>query len=66
MRMVVDLADRDRSTWVVISGTSGHPTSRHFADQVAAWRDGEWFAWPVTRASVDAAARDTLTLAPPR
>ena len=64
MRMVVDLADLDASTWVMTSGTSGHPTSRHYADQIGAWARGETFPWPFTREAVDADAAATLTLTP--
>lgn len=64
MRMVVDLADLDASTWVVTSGTSGHPTSRHYADQLGAWARGEVYGWPFTREAVEAEAADTLTLTP--
>ncbi len=41
MRMVVDLGDLDRSTWVTVTGTSGHPASKHYADQLdlGPWRD---------------------------
>ena len=57
-------ADLDASTWVMTSGTSGHPTSRHYADQIGAWARGETFPWPFTREAVDADAAATLTLTP--
>ncbi|TQS45782.1 penicillin acylase family protein [Cryptosporangium phraense] len=41
MRMVVDLADLDRSRWVNLTGESGHPFSDHYSDQVELWRNGE-------------------------
>nr|WP_218617958.1 penicillin acylase family protein [Cryptosporangium aurantiacum] len=41
MRMVVDLADLDRSRWVNLTGQSGHPFSDHYTDQVELWRNGE-------------------------
>lgn len=62
MRMVVDLADLDRSTWVVVTGTSGHPASSHYTDQLDAWVAGEAFPWGFTEAAVTAAGKDTLTL----
>ena len=65
MRMVVDLGDLDRSTWVTLTGTSGHPASPHYADQLEAWAAGETFPWPFTPAAVDAAADERLTLRPP-
>ncbi|MDQ2624498.1 MAG: penicillin acylase family protein, partial [Actinomycetota bacterium] len=64
MRMVVDLADLDASTWVVMTGTSGHPGSRHYTDQFTAWAQGETFPWPFSATAVTRAARSTLTLRP--
>ncbi|GAA3391390.1 penicillin acylase family protein [Cryptosporangium minutisporangium] len=40
MRMVVDLADLDRSRWVNLTGESGHAFSDHYTDQVELWRNG--------------------------
>jgi penicillin G amidase len=64
MRMVVDLSALDRSTWVNQTGQSGHPGQANYADQLDAWAGGEAFPWPFTRAAVDHAAAQTLTLAP--
>ncbi|MDN5557847.1 MAG: penicillin acylase family protein [Ruaniaceae bacterium] len=64
MRMVVNPVDRDASTWVTATGVSGHPTSRHYADQIGAWAAGEHYAWNVTPGAVEAAAVRTLTLYP--
>ena len=64
MRMVVDLGDLDSSTWVNLTGTSGHPASRHYADQLGAWASGETFPWPFTAAATSADAAETLTLRP--
>jgi len=36
-RYIFDLADWDRSAWVVPLGSSGHPGSPHYADQLARW-----------------------------
>jgi penicillin G amidase len=36
-RYVFDLADWERSAWVVPLGSSGHPGSAHYADQVETW-----------------------------
>ena len=65
MRMVVDLDDLDRSTWVTTTGTSGHPGSDHYTDQVQAWAAGETFPWPFGREAVEEAGAVTLTLRPP-
>jgi penicillin amidase len=64
MRMVVDLADLDASTWVVVTGTSAHPASEHYQDQLGAWATGETFPWPFSAEAVDAAEVDELTLTP--
>ncbi|MBL0888437.1 penicillin acylase family protein [Myceligenerans indicum] len=64
MRMVVDMADLDASTWVTVTGVSGHPASSHYDDQLDEWADGETFAWPFTRGAVEAAMENELTLTP--
>ncbi|WP_423465343.1 penicillin acylase family protein [Promicromonospora sp. MS192] len=64
MRMVVDLADLDASTWVVVTGTSAHPASAHYDDQLAAWAAGETFPWPFSRDAVAAAQENELILTP--
>lgn len=65
MRMVVDLGDLDASTWVDLTGISGHPWSPHYADQLDEWVAGEQLPWPFTLEAVRAAAEDELTLRPP-
>jgi penicillin amidase len=64
MRMVVSLADFDDSTWINLTGASGHAFNDHYVDQTELWVDGEQLSWPFTRDAVDAGAEDTLTLAP--
>ena len=64
MRMVVDLGDLDSSTWVTLTGTSGHPGSVHYTDQLAAWAHGRTYPFPFTPAATEADARDRLTLRP--
>jgi penicillin amidase len=66
MRMVVDLGDLDASTWVTLTGTSGHPGSVHYTDQFAAWAAGETFPWPFTTTAVQEASVRELTLRPAR
>ncbi len=50
-RYVFDVADWDRSGWVVPFGASGDPASAHYADQTQAWRDVRLipmtFSWPL-------------------
>ncbi|WP_308121869.1 penicillin acylase family protein [Actinotalea ferrariae] len=64
MRMVVDLADLDASTWVNLTGASGHPGSVHYTDQFDAWASGETFPWPSSVEAVREAAVRELVLRP--
>ncbi|WP_442946340.1 penicillin acylase family protein [Oerskovia sp. USHLN155] len=64
MRMVVDLDDLDASTWVTVTGASGHPASKHYEDQLGTWAAGETYAWPFTADAVRSGTKDTLTLVP--
>ncbi|WP_407344454.1 penicillin acylase family protein [Pengzhenrongella phosphoraccumulans] len=64
MRMVVDLGDLDASTWVVLTGASGHPGSKHYSDQFGAWARGETFPWPYSATAIDEGADSRLTLRP--
>lgn len=64
MRMVVSLGDLDRSRWVNLTGVSGHPASSHYADQTELWVAGETLPWRFSRAAVENAAEDTMTLVP--
>jgi penicillin G amidase len=41
-RMVADMADGDAGLWATeVAGTSGHPGSQHYADQIDPWAAGE-------------------------
>lgn len=64
MRMVVDLADLDSSTWVNFTGNSGHPGSGHYTDQFAAWAEGRAFPWPFSEDAVRDAGTATRVLQP--
>jgi penicillin amidase len=64
MRMVVDLADLDQSTWNHLTGTSGHAFHPNYTDQTETWQRVEQTPWAFSPAAVDAAAVDTLTLVP--
>jgi penicillin amidase len=64
MRMVIDLADFDRSTWVNLTGASGHAFDPHYADQTALWVRGQTRPWPFTPAASREAATQTLRLTP--
>ncbi len=64
MRMVVDLSDLDRSTWINQTGTSGHPASDHYSDQAEDWAAGVQRPWQFSLAAVEADDPEVLTLRP--
>ena len=64
MRMLVDLSDLDASTWVNLSGASGHVDDPHYLDQLPLWRTFRTLPWPYSRPAVQRATKDTLTLTP--
>ncbi|MDR6866974.1 penicillin amidase [Microbacterium resistens] len=64
MRMVVDLSDLDGSTWIHLTGASGHAFNQHYTDQTERWSKGEQAPWAFTKKAVDAATVDTLVLKP--
>ena len=66
MRMVVDLADFNRSSWVNLTGSSGHAFDATYDDQVWAWQNGEQFRWLWSNDALDSAAVAELTLTPSR
>jgi penicillin amidase len=61
---VIDLADPERSRYVLAGGQSGNPLSAHYADLFPLWQrgDGVPIAWSPD--SVRAAAVETLVLRP--
>jgi penicillin G amidase len=63
-RYAFDLADWDRSAWVVPLGAAGEPGSLHASDQQEAWRTGQLLPAPYSPSAVRAAAQDRLTLLP--
>lgn len=63
-RMVVDLADLDRSLTMHTTGQSGHPFHPHYFDLAERWAAGEYYEMWWSGAAVDAAAADTLRLVP--
>jgi penicillin amidase len=63
-RSVVDFADFDASTWIHLTGASGHTFHDHYADQLEPWATGQTLPWAFSSGAVEAAARDTLTLQP--
>lgn len=64
MRMVIDLADFDTSTWINLTGASGHAFDPHYDDQAALWARGETRPWPFSPTATRNAATQTLRLTP--
>ncbi|UXY28097.1 penicillin acylase family protein [Streptomyces sp. HUAS TT20] len=64
MRMVVNLADLDKSKWINLTGASGHAYSAHYTDQTGKWAKGELLPWSFSAKAVDASTSDTLVLKP--
>lgn len=61
-RYVFDVADWDRSGWVVPHGVHGDPTSAHHVDQLRRWADVELSPMRYSSVAVDAAAEATTVL----
>ncbi|GII93122.1 penicillin acylase family protein [Sinosporangium siamense] len=64
MRMVVDLADADKSRWINLTGASGHAFHDNYWDQAPLWANGETTPMLAREESIRAAATHTLTLSP--
>lgn len=64
MRQVIDLSDFDASTWVNLTGNSGHAYNANYSDQIDAWVAGEQYPWPFSRDAVEASTVDTLRFNP--
>ena len=64
-RHVVDMADPDGSGGFVIpTGQSGNPLSRHYRDQTPLWREGRLWRIPLDRGKAQARAVSRVTLRP--
>ncbi|MEU7425750.1 penicillin acylase family protein [Streptomyces sp. NPDC040750] len=64
MRMVVNLADLDKSKWINLTGASGHAFSAHYTDQTGKWAAGELLPWSFSADAVGESTSDTLVLKP--
>jgi penicillin amidase len=64
-RHVVDMAAvDDEGGFVIPTGQSGLPTSRHYRDQTPMWREGRLWRIPLDRARAEARAVHRMTLRP--
>ena len=64
-RMIVDLADLDRSVWVNSTGECAVPFHRHREDQTARWIGLDYYPLVATEAKLRAGAETRLELVPP-
>ena len=64
MRMVVDLGNLDRSTWINQTGASGHAFNGHYDDQTEDWVQGRQRTWPFSEKAVRDVTEDELSLVP--
>ncbi|MEM0947649.1 MAG: penicillin acylase family protein [Pseudomonadota bacterium] len=65
-RGVYDMADRDSSVFIVATGQSGHPLSRHYDDLGELWRRGEYIPMSLDPGLARAAAVGVTRLTPRR
>ncbi len=63
-RGVYDLADPDSSVFVIATGQSGHPLSRHYDDMAELWRRGEYVGMSLDPELARAAATGITYLQP--
>jgi len=61
-RYVFDLADWERSGWVVPHGVSGDPASPHYVDQLLAWAELRVLPMRYDWRGIEAAASERVTL----
>jgi penicillin amidase len=64
MRMIVDMADLNRSLTINTTGQSGHPYNKHYIDQAEDWAAIAYQPMFWDRAQLEAQAEGTLTLTP--
>ena len=64
MRQVISLENFDDSTWINLTGASGHAFHTNYTDQAPLWRDHETRPWLFTPAAINNDASNTLTLQP--
>jgi penicillin amidase len=63
-RGVYDFADPDSSVFIISTGQSGHPLSRHYDDLGVLWRRGEYIPMALDPGLARAAAVGITTLTP--
>jgi len=63
-RMIVDMGNLSASMMVNTTGQSGHPTNRHYDDNIEPWRNVRYHPTLWDRAQVERESRERLVLEP--
>ena len=63
-RGVYDFADPDASVFIIATGQSGHPLSRHYDDLAGLWRRGEYLPMSLDEGLARAGALGSTVLTP--
>ena len=58
----ISLADFNDSTWVNLTGASGHAFHPNYDDQTPLWQANRTRPWKFTVSAVEKSAKDTLVL----
>ncbi|MEM6743455.1 MAG: penicillin acylase family protein [Pseudomonadota bacterium] len=66
LRMAVDFSDPDASRFIISTGQSGHPFSRHYDDLSQVWRRGDSIRMSLDLADAEAGASGLTSLEPAR
>ena len=64
MRFLADLQDWDLTRHVIPTGESGDPKSKHWADQLDNWYNGNAPVFPFSKPAIEKAAKENLLLTP--
>jgi penicillin amidase len=64
LRMIIDMGDFERAQAIHTTGQSGHAFHPNYDDMIQPWLDGRYNPMRWSRAAVDAAAAQRLTLTP--
>ena len=64
MREILDLSNWGNSLQVHMTGQSGQPLNKHYADMVPLWRDVQYAPFYFDRAALDKVREGVLVLTP--
>jgi penicillin amidase len=63
-RAIYDLSELGRSRFIVATGQSGNPLSRHYSDMLDDWRDGRYHRLGLSRRELEARQAGVIRLLP--